>query len=163
MKRGTMILIVVIAALLIASGMCMMEARAEEQELRPLIVTASGLYGRQHPTKKSQKEALFDYGDRLTPTGRISQDCEWVEVYGGETGTVWVAARYVTERMDGFTVKNLNNGRIRIRAKLGGKGKLKGYVGHGKSIVIDRVVLGWGHCSRGWVDLEYFIEEVERF
>ena len=97
------------------------------------------------------------------PTGRISQDCEWVEVYGGETGTVWVAARYVTERMDGFTVKNLNNGRIRIRAKLGGKGKLKGYVGHGKSIVIDRVVLGWGHCSRGWVDLEYFIEEVERF
>ena len=49
MKRGTMILIVVIAALLIASGMCMMEARAEEQGLRPLIVTASGLYGRQHP------------------------------------------------------------------------------------------------------------------
>ena len=45
MKRGTMILIVVIAALLIASGMCMMEARAEEQGLRPLIVTARGFTG----------------------------------------------------------------------------------------------------------------------
>lgn len=163
MKRGTMILIMVIAALLIASGLCLMEARAEESGYRPLYVTASTLYGRQWPTKKSHKEAVFDYGDMLRPTGKLSKDCEWVEIYGGENGTMWVSAKYVTERMDAFTVKNLNNGRVRIRSRIGGSGKLKGYVRNGKSIEIDRVVLGWGHCKKGWVDLEYFVEEVERF
>ena len=130
------------------------------EEHNPLYVTADVLNGRAHPTKKAPVEAIFDYGDKLIPTGRFSRDREWVEVQGGESATVWVHIRYVSERFCEFTVINENNGRIRIRSKPDG-GKIKGYIRHSKSIEIDRVVLGWGHCSKGWVDLEYFIEEDE--
>ena len=123
-----------------------------------MYVIADVLNGRAHPTKKAPVEAVYDYGDQLQPTGRISRDCEWIEVLGGEAGTVWVHVNYVSERFTDFEVTNLNNGKIKIRSKPTG-GKLKGYVKHGKTIVIDRVVLGWGHTAKGWVDLEYFVEE----
>lgn len=131
----------------------------EAEEPHPVYVTATLLNGRQWPTKKAQAMTFYDYGEQLQPTGKWSKDREWIEIYGGEAGTVWVCARYVTERMTEFTVTNENNGKIRIRSKPGG-GKVKGYVKHGKSIEIDRVIMGWGHCSRGWVELDYFIEEV---
>lgn len=139
------------------------EATAEEAEAEyhPLIVIASLLNGRQWPTKKAKAETFYDFGEQIQPTGQWSRDCEWIEVEGGENGTVWVSYKYVTERMAPFTVTNENNGRIKIRSKPGGGGKLKGYVRHGKSIEIDQVVMGYGHCSKGWVDLEYFVEEVE--
>ena len=133
---------------------------AEERAYNPLYVTADMLNGREQPTKKAQIGGMYYFGDELRPTGRISRDREWVEIYGGEAGTVWVKACYVSERFSAFTVTNENNGKVKIRSKMGA-GKVKGYVKNGKSIEIDRVVLGWGHCSKGWVDLEYFIEEVE--
>ena len=135
-------------------------AEEAEEEYAPLYVTANTLNGRYHPNKRSPIEAEFYYADELKTTGRISKDREWIEVYGGESGTVWVCIKYVTERYAPFTVTNENNGKVKIRSLHGG-GKLKGYVQHGKSIEIDRVVLGWGHTKKGWVDLEYFIEEVE--
>ena len=133
---------------------------AEDAEYQPLYVVADVLNGRAHPTKKAPVEAVFDYGDQLIPTGKISKDRKWVEVAGGESGTVWVSIQYVSERFTEFTVINENNGKIKIRSKPV-DGKIKGYVKRGKEIEIDRVVLGWGHCSKGWVDLEYFIEEDE--
>ena len=133
---------------------------AEEEEYAPLYVTATVLNGRMHPTKRATIEATFYYADELRTTGQISRDHEWIEVYGGESGTVWVAIRYVTERFAPFTVTNENNGKIKIRSRHSG-GKLNGYVKHGKSIEIDQVVLGWGHTKKGWVDLEFFIEEVD--
>ena len=150
---------VMVAAVLIMISVLMHNAGlAEEQEYNPLYVVADVLNGRAHPTKKSPVEAIFDYGDKLIPTGKISRDKEWVEVAGGESGTVWVHVNYVSERFTEFTAVNLNNGRIKIRSKIDG-GKLKGYVKHGKMIEVDRVVLGWGHTSKGWIDLDYFIEE----
>ena len=148
----------------VSDQLILSEARAEEAEeitYQPLYVKADLLYGREWPTKKSQVMAYLDFGDAVQPTGNISKDCEWVEVIGGENGTMWVCAAYVSERFTEFTVTNENNGPVKIRSKMGGKGKVKGYVRNGKSIEIDRVVLGWGHCSRGWVDLEYLIEEID--
>ena len=131
-----------------------------EEEYAPLYVTADMLNAREQPTRKAQVGGMYYYGDELKPTGRISRDREWVEIYGGEPGTLWVKACYVSERYAAFTVINENNGKIKIRSRMG-EGRVKGYVKRGKSIEIDRVVLGWGHCKKGWVDLEYFIEEVE--
>jgi len=146
--------LVLLAACLAGIGL------ADGAEYNGLYVTADVLNGRKWPTKKAGIEAVFDYGDLLEPTGRMSKDLEWLEVAGGESGTVWVFAQYVSERIIPFTVTNENNGKVKIRSKPGG-GKLKGYVNRGKSVEIDRVVLGWGHCSRGWIDLEYLVEEVE--
>ena len=131
---------------------------AEAEEIGPVYVTASVLNGRAEPTKRATVEAFFDQGDELTPTGRISQDRKWVEVYGGESGAVWVHIDYITERGAPFTMTNANNGKVKIRSKHG-EGRVTGYVKHGKSVVIDQVVLGWGHCSKGWIDLDYLIEE----
>ena len=151
--------VVMVAAVVLMVLMMLHESGlAETAEEKPLYVVADVLNGRAHPTKKAPVEAVFDYGDRLTTTGKLSKDREWVEVLGGESGTVWVHVNYVSERFTEFQVINANNGKIKIRSKLMG-GKVKGYVNHGKAIWIDRVVLGWGHTSKGWVDLDYFIEE----
>ena len=151
--------VVMVAAVVLMVLMMLHESGlAETAETKPLYVVADVLNGRAHPTKKAPVEAVFDYGDRLTTTGKLSKDREWVEVLGGESGTVWVHVNYVSERFTEFQVINANNGKIKIRSKLMG-GKVKGYVNHGKAIWIDRVVLGWGHTSKGWVDLDYFIEE----
>lgn len=155
--RWTMIGVFMLGLLagVVLSCMAYMDtAEAEEY----VYVTASVLNGREEPTKKAAVGARFDRGDRLTATGRISRDRKWVEVYAGEAGTVWVYYEYVTEETEPYTATNLNNGKVRIR-KLPGGGRVTGYVRKGHSIEIDRVILGWGHCRLGWVDLEYLIVE----
>ena len=153
MKRVISILAITI---LIITGIG--TARAEEREYNPLYVTATLLNGRAEPSKKASMEAIFDRGDRLVPTGRWSESRAWVEVYGGEGGTVWVSVKYVSERMEPYTVTNENNGKIKIRSKPG-EGRVKGYVKHGRSVMILQAVLGYGRCAQGWIDLEYLIEE----
>ena len=64
------------------------------------------LNGRAAPRKKATVEARFDYGDKLELTGEWSDDHTWVEVIGGETGTVWVSIRYISER------KHFNSSRV---------------------------------------------------
>ncbi len=137
------------------------EELAEDMEWAPLYVTASVLNGRSEPTKKADVSAFFDYGDLIQPTGQWSRNGEWVEVTGGENGTAWVYYKFVTARKKPFNVTNENNGGLKVRSRPGGKGRLRGYIRHGKTIEIDQVINGWGHCSRGWVDLDYFIEEIE--
>ena len=151
---------VIVGVILVMVSVLMYNAGiAETPEYNPLYVVADVLNGRAHPTKKAPIEAVYDYGDQLIPTGKLSRDKEWVEVLGGESGTVWVHVNYVSERFAEFLVVNANNGKVKIRSKIGG-GKVKGYVKHGREIWIDRVVLGWGHTFKGgWVDLDYFVEE----
>ena len=103
-------------------------------------------------------EAIYDFGDRLEPTGEWSYDRQWVEVVGGESGTVWVNAKYVSEEWGVFIYRNTENGRVKIRKKPV-DGKVVGYLGRNRTVEIDRVVLGWGHCKRGWIDMGYLEKE----
>lgn len=135
-------------------------ATAEAEDYQPLYVTASVLNARAEPTKKATVEARFDKGDALAPTGRISNDRKWIEIYAGEAETAWVYFEYVTERVAPYTATNANNGKIKIR-KLPGEGRVTGYVKHGRSVEIDQVIFNFGHCRQGWVDLDYLIEEDE--
>ena len=160
---GSMILIGLIIGDVITGsiGAAQAEEYEEDREWPGLYVTASVLNGRSEPTKKAGITAFFDYGDKIQPTGEWSRNGEWVEIQGGENGTAWVYYKFVTARKKPFTVTNENNGKIKVRSRPGGKGRLKGYIRHGKTIEIDQVINGYGHCSRGWVDLDYFIEEIE--
>lgn len=133
---------------------------AEAEDYQPMYVTASVLNARAEPTKKATVEARFDKGDALAPTGRISKDRKWIEIYAGEAETAWVYFEYVTERVAPYTATNANNGKIKIR-KLPGEGRVTGYVKHGRSVEIDQVIFNFGHCRQGWVDLDYLIEEDE--
>lgn len=122
------------------------------------IVTANRLNGRSAPRKTASKEALWDQGDELIPTGEWSESHKWIEVKGGETGTVWCDIRYVTERTDEFVVVNIDYNKVKLR-KTPVVGTVIGYLKRDKELWIDQVVLGWGHSSRGWIDLSLVYEE----
>lgn len=121
-------------------------------------VMVKSLNGRARPSRNSFQEARFEYGDQIRETGKWSQQHNWIEVYGGETGTVWVNINYISERKKMFVVRNEEYRQVKIR-KTPVSGKVTGYLKRGKELEIDRVVMGWGHCSKGWIDL-YYVEEV---
>ena len=121
-----------------------------------LYVTASQLYGRYTPKKNGIIEALFDKGDKVIATGEWSKDMLWVEVYGGECGTVWCKAEYLSEINEPVTMENTFGYKIKVRSKPGKSGKVKGYVKGYQKITVTQIVLGWGRTKKGWVDLSYF-------
>lgn len=124
-----------------------------------LTVQTRLLNGRSAPRKTASIEARFDFGDILEETENWSKNYQWVEVKGGETGTVWVHIQYVSERPH-YIMKNENNGKIKVR-KWPVIGKVAGYIHHGQSVEIEQTILGWGKTKYGWVDLAYLVEEVE--
>lgn len=120
-------------------------------------MTVKLLNGRATPSKKAKIEAFFDKGDELTATGQWSDDHHWIEVIGGETGTVWVYANYVSERKAHIFVANENYRKVKIRARPF-DGKITGYLKRNKMIEVTNVILGWGKTSKGWIDMRY-VEE----
>lgn len=121
-------------------------------------VTVKLLNGRMTPNKGAMKTAFFDKGDTVELTGRWSNDHDWVEVIAGEAGTCWVARQYVNEIDEPFMVYNRDYKAVKIRKKPSDKSKVTGYLKKGREIQIDKVILGWGKCDLGWIDL-YYVEE----
>lgn len=93
----------------------------------------------------------------MIETGEWSENHEWVEVEGGETGTVWVHINYVSERKH-YTVTNEKHKTVKVR-KWPAVGKVTHYIKKGQTVDIEQCVLGWGKTKWGWVDLDYFVEE----
>ena len=155
MKR---ILCLLLCLLMLIPSVCT-AADDSNMEGHTVIVTAKLLNGRMSPSKGAMKTAFFDRGDTIELTGYWSDDHEWVEVYAGEAGACWVAKQYVTERTGSFTVVNNDYNKIKIRKKPTEKSKTTGYLRQGKEIEITQVILGWGRCKLGWIDLYYVQEE----
>ena len=116
------------------------------------------LNGRANPRKTAFVESRFDQGDALELTGEWSEDHRWVEVIGGETGTVWVCIDYISERKTAYKVKNVRYNKVKIRSRPV-NGRVIGYLKKGKTTEITREIMGWGKCARGWVELWYLEEE----
>ena len=113
--------------------------------------------GRISPSKKSDAIAFFDKNDVLQATGEWSKDHHWIEVVGGETGCIWVYADYVNEVDYSFRVWNIDYNKVKIRSKPI-DGKVVGYLKRDRSVEITQVLMGWGRCSKGWIDLD-LVEE----
>lgn len=155
------LLIFLLTLVLIAWGIISIVSGARSENLT-IYATASVqtklLNGRAAPRKKATVEARFDYGDKLELTGEWSADHKWVEAVGGETGTVWVSIRYISERKH-FTAKNVDYKEVKVRDwPINGKVHYK--IKKGQTVEIEQVVLGWGKTRYGWVDL-YYLEEVQ--
>ena len=146
--------------LVMLTAMTIPSAFAEDTVLEDhrATVTARLLNGRMTPSKGAMKTAFFDRGDILELTGRWSDDSCWVEVYAGEAGACWVARQYVNERPESFWVVNRDYNKIKIRRKPSEKGRVSGYLRKGREVEITQVLLGWGKCKQGWIDL-YYVEE----
>jgi len=120
-----------------------------------LYVTATELNGRANPNKHARVECYFSYGESVETTGSVSRDGKWVEVYGGETGTVWCSIDYLSETNGNSEYVNISGGRVRIRKTPDGKSV--DWVKTNDTVTISRIVNGWGYIkNKGWVDLNYF-------
>ena len=157
MKRLLALLIALIC--LFSIGYAEEEEEIIQEEPRLYVMTKL-LYGRIRPGKKYDAICEFEIGTPLEPTGRISKDHCWVEIKTAEDELVWCNVEYLTERMDVFHVFSLNDEAIKIR-KHPGMGKVTGYARKEKVLEITQVVMGYGKCEKGWIDLSYFIEDCE--
>lgn len=83
-----------------------------------LYCTASSLNGRASPSMNARVEAHFEYGDELEVIG---YNDNWIEVEGGETGTVFVSAKYVASSLEKTKYQNISGGRVIIREEPDGK------------------------------------------
>ena len=120
-------------------------------------VVADVLNCRMAPDKHSYVATVLEQGQSVHGTGRWSKDHKWVEIDHSEYGLLWCDYHYLTERRDAFEVETLWDSPIKIR-KQAYKGSVTGYLKKGKTVKIVQVVLGWGRCKQGWIDLEYCIE-----
>lgn len=122
-----------------------------------LYVRTNGDYlnGRSQPDKHAAVEARFDNGAQVES---VSVSGGWVEVVGGETGTVWCKAEYLSSFPSGGVVyRNSSGGRVFIRSEP--HGAKTGRVEGNKTVTVQNVVDGWGYIGTGWVDLSYFSKE----
>ena len=161
--RNKIIAIVLIAILLVVVSLFCSDdffipAAKSEDWTTQLYVTANHLNGRSAPGKKHRIEAMFDEGDILQATGQWNKNHTWVEVEGGEDGTVWCDIRYVNALEEPITVTYKGKGKVKIR-KSPVNGTVIGYLKSGKEIEVTQVVLGWAKCKSGWIDIEYLVEE----
>lgn len=134
------------------------DSLAEEGEY-PLYVTVRLLNGREHPNTDSSCEARFEKGDTVEAI-QINEN-GWIEVYGGETGTVWCKAEYLSENPEPRYWKNTSGGSVNIRRNPSIEARREGRIKAGRVMRISAEVFGWGYIkNQGWVDLSYF-ERVE--
>ena len=156
MKR--FIVWIIILMLVVPAGMAEETGPVEE---RPVLYSmSSNLRGRIRPGKDHAVVVTFDMWAPLQPTGKVSEDHSWVEILTAESDRVWVNVNYLTERKYVFNVYTLWDEGIKIRSRPG-NGKVTGTARKGQILEITNVVMGYGKCSKGWVDLDYFIEDCE--
>jgi len=153
------IVIVVLSFIYVANHGIAEEAE-EEPEYAPLYVMTKTLNGRMRPNKKSQAIVEFEMMTPLQPTGRMSRDRQWVEIRSAEGDVVWCSINYLSERTDVFYVYHLHKEKIKIR-KSPGYGRITGYAKKEQRLEITQVIMGYGKCEKGWIDLSYFIEDCE--
>lgn len=131
-----------------------------DEEYPVLYAMSKSLQGRIRPGKKYEALVSFDMWTQLYPTGRVSEDRMWIEVRSTEGDLVWCNVNYLTETMNVLHVYTLWEDGVKIRSRPGG-GKVTGTAKREQVLEITQVVMGYGKCSKGWIDMEYFIIDCE--
>jgi hypothetical protein len=150
----------IIAVLLFLFAVLIGCVKAEElssENYIPLTVIGNNLNCRMSANKHSYVVTELEKGQGILSTGRWSKDHKWVEIEHPEHGKLWCSYQYLTERTDPFKVETLWDEPLKIR-KQPFNGRVSGYLRKGKEIEITQVILGWGKCKQGWIDLDYCIE-----
>ena len=120
-----------------------------------VITNGDDLNGRASPSKHASVEAHFENGEAVEA---VSYQDGWVEVVGGETGTVWCSQDYLSSSQSTSKYRNISGGRVFIRD--GVEGRKTGLEVHtNKLVTVKRQMNGWGFIGTGWVNLSYFEEE----
>lgn len=110
------------------------------------------LNGRARPSKKAEITMRLYDGDDVEA---IRFCDEWIEVIGGESGTSFIKADYLSEIKSPVVYVNASKGRVRVR-KTPDSNQTVSWIKAGETIKITRQIMGWGYTHGGWVDLQYF-------
>lgn len=111
------------------------------------------LNARFAPSTSSSIEMRLPPGEEVLA---VSHRDGWVEIVGGEGGTSWCKAEYLSSTLEPTFFTNISGGRVFLRETI--EGKKNGFVRANKTILVTRQIFGWGYTGRGWVDLSYFEE-----
>ena len=117
-----------------------------------MYVTASELNGRYEASTDSSIEAHFYYGDEVEA---VSQKKGWIEVIGGECGTVWCKADYLTETLETLIYTNTSGARVRVRNLPEGDKRIR-WIEENESVSVQRTAFGWGYVGDGYIDMSCF-------
>lgn len=128
------------------------EQPAKSETLYVSIREDTYLNGRERPSTKSFITMRLFNGDVLEA---ITFDGEWVEVVGGESGTSFVKAEYLSELKIPVFYTNVSGGRVRVR-KTPQSSKTVAWIASNDTIKISRKIMDWGYTHGGWVNLSYF-------
>lgn len=130
-------------------------ASGAEAETLYVVTRGDPLNGRARPECGARIEARFEPGEALEP---LSYRNGWVEVVGGETGTVWCSQKYLSSVPQAVKYRNASGGRVFVRDDI--RGAKTGLAVPANTVVtVRRQMDGWGYIGSGWVNLEYFEEE----
>lgn len=113
------------------------------------------LNGRAAPDKNARIEARFSNGEAVEA---VSYRSGWVEVVGGETGTVWCSEKYLSSSQEAVKYRNTSGGRVFIREEIDGR-KTGLEVRSDRVVTVRRQMNGWGYIGAGWIDLDFFEKE----
>ena len=148
--RKLLIFIIIVLQLIVL--LFMLSEPASGETLYVSIREGTYLNGRERPsTKAGITMRLFD-GDAVDA---IAFDGEWVEVIGGESGTSFVKAQYLSKLKEPAMYVNASGGRVRVR-KTPQSSKITAWIGSDDIIKISKQIMNWGYTHGGWVDLSYF-------
>ena len=128
-----------------------------------VVQESSHLNGRAKPVNGPIEMKLY-LGDKveIVSYGRDG----WVEIIGGETGTVWVKDAFLTDEW--YTLENpevyriSSNGRVRVRTIP--DGEASGWAKNGDMVTVSAIAVKngvtWAKIEDGYV-MERFLTEVE--
>lgn len=152
MKKDLYLVVFVSALLLAGLIAALIVSDAEAETAYACVSNGSYLNARAYPRKSAEVTMHLYNGDEVQVVGFHG---DWVQIVGGESGTSYCKAKYLSEIRKPVTYTNTSGGRVRIReSAVDGKGV--GWIEAGKSITVTKQLLGWGYTKAGWVDLSYF-------
>lgn len=156
--------IVMTCVLMIAMILANTVAIAEEPYIRDggtimyvCVEEDSYLNGRAEPSRNSEITMKLSNGDYVEVVGYHG---EWLEIVGGEYGTCFVSAEFISEFKEPLVYVNVSGGRVFIRDGI--DGDTTGHVVKtGKTVRVRLIIDNWGYIGNGWVNLKYFEPEVQ--
>lgn len=145
-KRLFSILVILVVFLFTPLFSCLSESHYV------MISEESYLNGREKPSKKAFITMRLFRGDVVDVIG-FSGD--WAHIIGGESGTSFVKAKYLSTILEPVKYQNVSCGRVKVRTHPV-SGSTAAWISSGKTVTVHSIVSGWGRISSGWIDLSYF-------
>jgi len=161
LRRWEDALLIMLAVLVaVLTILCAIGGSLAEEQPVTMYVTVSAdswLNGRSAPDTHSSVEARFQAGDTVDV---YEVNGNWAKVAGGESGTVWCTAAYLSDTAPDAQPETRTvqaDGRVRVRETP--DGSTVRWLKNGDTVKVQFTIGGWACIGDGYV-LETYLNEV---